>query len=324
MNRNPYHPLRRSLSACWSDFRRMTFRRAAAEIAVANIGSPLKSIAVGAAARRRGQRLPIPTRARANMESVLNTQNVGSIPKLDSGRWFYFSMAAVFASVAFTGFLPSYFVKISNHTFTSPPIFHIHATLFFSWTLLNLTQTWLVAKRRTYDHRNWGLLGIALATAIVISIVLMVITSIKLAEARGMGLPAKRFEYLSIQGALKFAIFFTTAMIFVHKSEIHKRLIVVANSTILGAPMGRLVVLTLVPPALRGGPPPANAILLILVLSYSPVIAGMIFDWRTHGKPHPVYIVGLVFGLGTGFLVPVISRTDGWMTVINQIVVLMG
>jgi hypothetical protein len=142
------------------------------------------------------------------MESVLNIPNVGSIPKLDSGRWFYFSMAAAFASVAFIGFLPSYFVKIGNHTFTSPPIFHIHSTLFFSWTLLNLTQTWLVAKGRTYDHRNWGLLGIALATAMVISIVLMVITSVKLAEAHGMGVPVKRFEYLSIQGALKFAIFF--------------------------------------------------------------------------------------------------------------------
>jgi hypothetical protein len=113
-------------------------------------------------------------------------------------------------------------------------------------------------------------------------------------------------------------------MILVHKSEIHKRLIVVANSTILGAPMGRLVVLTLVPPALRGGPPPAYAILLILVLGYSPVIAGIVFDWRTRGRPHPVYLVGLVFGLGTGFFVPVISRTDEWLTVINHIVALMG
>jgi hypothetical protein len=157
-----------------------------------------------------------------------------------------------------------------------------------------------------------------------ISIVLMVITSVRLAEAHGMGVPMKRFQYLNISGVCKFAIFFGAAIVFVGKSEIHKRLIVVANSTILGAPIGRLVALTLVPPALRAGPPPAYAILLTLILGYSPLIAGTIFDWRTRGRPHPVYIIGLIGGLGTAFLVPIISNTAAWMSVINHIIGLMG
>jgi hypothetical protein len=241
-----------------------------------------------------------------------------------SGRWFYFSLAVGFAVIAIMGFLPSYFVKIGNHTFTHPAIFHIHAGLYFGWALLNVTQAWLVATGRSYDHRNWGLLGIALATAMAISIVLMVITAAKSAEAHGLGIAVKRFQYLNISGVVKFAIFFSAAIIFVRRSEVHKRLIVLANSTILGAPMGRLVILTLVPPALRAGPPPTYAILLILVMGYSPTIAGMLFDWRTRGRPHPVYVIGLVLGLGTGFLVPVISRTDGWLIVIDHIVTLMG
>lgn len=81
--------------------------------------------------------------------------------------------------------------------------------------------------------------------------------------------------------------------------------------------------LTLVPHGLPGGPPPC-AILLIVVLGYAPMLAGMIYDWRTRGRAHPVYIAGLVLGMGTGFLVPVIAKTDAWMSVINSVVAVMG
>jgi hypothetical protein len=98
---------------------------------------------------------------------------------------------------------------------------------------------------------------------------------------------------------------------------------VIANSTVMGAPVGRLVALAMVPSNLRAGPPPPLAIILILVLAYFPTYAGMIYDWRTRGRPHPVYLVGLLSML-SGLLVPVIGRTDAWMNVINHLVLLMG
>ena len=247
-------------------------------------------------------------------------------PRMAAARakWFYFGLACLFALISFTAFIPSYFLKIGNHTFTSPPIYHVHATLFFGWTLLNLSQAWLVATGRTYDHRRWGLLGIALATAMAISIVLMVMTSIKLADAHGAGLPMKRFSYLNISGVVKFSLFFAAAIFFIHRAEIHKRLIVIANSTLIGAPIGRLVVLLLVPPALRAGPPPVYAVLVILVLSYSPILAGVLFDWRTRGRPHATYVIGFILTFGTGLLVPLVSRTDAWLTTINHLMGLLG
>jgi hypothetical protein len=248
---------------------------------------------------------------------------VSSIPKVCLGRWFYFGIAVTFVVIAVGGFMPSYFIKVSNRTFSLPAIFHVHAALFFSWTLLNAAQAWLVATGRVYNHRNWGLLGISLATAMSISVVLLVVTGIKMSEAHGMGLPARRFAYLNISGVAKFALVFGAAIFFVHKRELHKRLIVIANCSVLSAPIGRLVVMVLVPPALRAAPPPASAILLILLLGYWPVLAGTIYDWRTRGRPHPVYLVGLL-SLATGLLVPVISRTDAWLTVIDHIVNLMG
>jgi hypothetical protein len=239
------------------------------------------------------------------------------------GHWFYLGLAGLLLSVSVAGFMPSYLLKLGKGTVGLPGIFHVHALLFFSWALLNVVQAWFIASGRTYNHRNWGLLGISLATAMTISIILLVITGIKMAEAHGMGLPARRFAYLNVSGAVKFALFFGAAMVCVHRGELHKRLIVIANCTVMGAPLGRLVVLALVPPNLRAGPPPPLAIILILILAYVPTYAGMVYDWRTRGRPHPVYLAGL-FSMLSGLLVPLIGRTDAWMTVINHLVTLMG
>ena len=68
-----------------------------------------------------------------------------------------------------------------------------------------------VAVARLYAHREWGLFGIALGTAMAISIVLMVISSIKFADLHGHGLAARHFHYLNIAGAVKFLAFFGLA-----------------------------------------------------------------------------------------------------------------
>jgi hypothetical protein len=247
---------------------------------------------------------------------------VSRVPTIGVARWFYVIIAVSYIVIAVGGFLPSYFIKVSNHTFALPAIYHVHAALFFSWTLLNAAQAWFVATGRVYNHRNWGLLGISLATAMAISVVLLIVTGIKLSEAHGMALPAKRFAFLSFSGVVKFTLLFGAAIYFVHRRELHKRLMVIANCNIISAPIGRLVAMSL-PAALRAGPPPAGAVIVILLLGYWPVIAGMLFDWRTRGRPHPIYLVG-VLSLAAGLLVPLISRSDAWLTTIDHLVNLMG
>jgi hypothetical protein len=203
-----------------------------------------------------------------------------------SERWFYFSVAAGIATIAVAGFFPSYLSKVGTGSSDLPLIYHVHAALFFAWCGLNVMQTWLVARGRIYAHREWGLLGIALGTAMAISVVLMVISSVKFADAHGHGIAARHFSYLNIAGAVKFLAFFGFAIAFVHRREVHKRLMVVANSTLLGA--------------------------------------GVIVDWRTRGRVHPVYLIGLIVGLGSGLLTPIIGNTTGWMTIIDHIVNSLG
>ena len=50
--------------------------------------------------------------------------------------YFYVWTAWCFVAVAFLGFTPTYFVPLLRGTFQAAPIVHIHASVFFLWTLL--------------------------------------------------------------------------------------------------------------------------------------------------------------------------------------------
>jgi uncharacterized membrane protein YraQ (UPF0718 family) len=102
-------------------------------------------------------------------------------------KWFYVWMAGIFVLIAFGGFIPTYWARLATGTFKGAPILHIHGMLFFAWTLLFLAQTTLVATGRTPRHRNWGLAGISLATAMAFTVALAAINSMKVAETMGMG-----------------------------------------------------------------------------------------------------------------------------------------
>jgi hypothetical protein len=69
---------------------------------------------------------------------------------------FYVGMAAAFVLIAFVGFTPTYWTKLTAGKFHGAPIMHIHGGMFFFWTLFFFAQTALVATGRTPDHRNWG------------------------------------------------------------------------------------------------------------------------------------------------------------------------
>ena len=82
---------------------------------------------------------------------------------------FYVTMAAIFAAIAFSGFFMTYWVQVAQGSFTGGPMLHLHGLLFSLWTLFFLSQALLVANGRLRTHRTWGLLGISLATAMLVT-----------------------------------------------------------------------------------------------------------------------------------------------------------
>lgn len=243
--------------------------------------------------------------------------------RADAGRWFYVWMAGTFVAIAFGGFVPTYWAKLASGSFSGAPILHIHGSLFFAWTLLFLVQTTLVATGRTPDHRSWGLAGISLATAMAITVVLAAINSIKVAETLGMGDAARRFSFVSLSGVVLFSALLVLAMANVRRPEVHKRLMLLSMVPLAHAATARLFMKAFAPADAKGPPPVFVSVPPGLVVDLL-VVAAIVFDWRTRGRPHPVYLVGGAVLLAVQLSAVPVSGTDAWMSIARWVESLAG
>ena len=206
------------------------------------------------------------------------------------GLSFYTWMGVACVSAAFLGFAPSYWAPLAAGKYQANPVVHIHGMLFFTWTLFFLLQTTLVNAGHVARHRAFGLAGISLATAMSILGVLVALNSLSKAVALGAAARGEAFVIVPLGDILVFAVLIAFAVANVHRPEIHKRLMLVATVSLLGAPIARpflAYVFTGLPP----GPPPVWATMPALLVADLFVLAAIAYDWRTRGRPHPVYLI---------------------------------
>jgi hypothetical protein len=250
-------------------------------------------------------------------------ESLGTAGSAPARRSFYVWMAGVFVLIAFGGFIPTYWSRLATGTFQGAPILHIHGTIFFAWTLFFFAQTALVASGRTLDHRSWGLAGISLATAMVFTVVLAAINSIRVAGAIGMADEARRFAYVSLTGAVLFAGFVGAAIVCVQRPELHKRLMLLAMIPLMHAAFARLFAAAFAPADAKGPPPVFVALPPGLAMDLL-VVAAMIYDWRTRGRPHPAYWIGGALLLADQTLAVPLSATATWMAIATWVQSLAG
>ena len=246
-----------------------------------------------------------------------------------SARRFYVWMAATCFAIAVLGFMPTYFVPMLHGQFNAPPIVHIHGVVLFSWVAFFFAQTWLVANGRTLDHRAWGVLGVSIVTAM--AFIVTAVVSMRIAQASLPGQPAglahdvRAFAWVSMGGLLFIVPVFVLAIVNIRKSEIHKRLMLLMTISMLPAPIARWFLVLMAPPADPNAPLPPAGLPVILVppvfVSIPPslvadllVIAAIVYDWRTRGRPHPVYVYGGIALIAVKLLNWPISLTPLWQS----------
>jgi hypothetical protein len=242
---------------------------------------------------------------------------------------FYVWMAAACALVAFGGFAPTYWLQLPAHTFVGPPLLHVHGALFSAWTLLLLSQTLLAANGRLDHHRAWGLAGISLATAMVVIGLAAAILTLTRGLAAGYGDHSRAFLILPVSAISLFAGFFIAAIANIRRPEAHKRFMLLATIALLQAAMGRIffVLVTGGGPGLRPGlgPPPPLVIGLVpsLIIELL-IVAGIIHDWRTRGRPHPVWLIGGAVMTAVVLLRGPVSGTSGWLAFADALAHIAG
>lgn len=204
---------------------------------------------------------------------------------VDAARHFYVAIAAFFVVLTFTAFIRSYWAPMADGSLAMHAAIHAHAALFFLWTLYFLTQTVLAAQGRTLAHREWGMFGVALASAMVFSGVVANIVHLSLL----MGTPRERLvtgtAILGFTSMITFTTFIAAAVANVRRPEWHKRLMVLATFSIMQAVVVRYILL------IPGVSQPHRAFIAAIIIDLL-LLAVIFTDARIKGRVHPVYLAG--------------------------------
>lgn len=231
---------------------------------------------------------------------------------------FYFHLSLACAAIAVLGFTPTYWAQVPGGTVGGSPLLHMHALTFTAWPLLLIAQTWRAANGRIDRHRAWGMAGISLATIMVVLGMALAIVVTQTRLAHGEGDAALAFLVIPVSGVGGFAILFTSAVANLNRPEWHKRLMIASTVSVLQAAMARFFFFAAHGMGSGARPtsfPVGNALTALtpaLLLDLI-VVAGIVYDFRTRGRPHPAWLWSL------GFLVLVqlvripVSTSSGWL-----------
>jgi hypothetical protein len=250
---------------------------------------------------------------------------------------FYLWMAVAMAATAFLGFAPTFWVPMAQGVPERIGVLAIHGTLFFGWTLFVIYQAWLVGSGNVARHRETGLIGVSLATAMVIFGVLAAINSGVRAIGLNAGAAGESFMIVPLAAILTFAVLVVAAILNTKRSEWHKRLMLSATAVLLDAAIARPFIVYLVmgghPPPFHGTvglagfnapPPPVLGVLPPALIALLFIVAGMVRDWRVLGKVHPAYWWAGGFALSVQLLKIPLSDTPLWHSFARSLIALAG
>jgi hypothetical protein len=229
------------------------------------------------------------------------------------GGRFFRLMSAICLAIAVVGFMPTYFLPMAQGGFKAPPIIHIHGLLFFAWMILFCSQTWLVGHGKILAHREWGVLGAALTSAMVFSVVTVTVVRMNGPNPSFFGTPPATWGMITSMAF--FAGFVTVGLANVRRPEVHKAAMLVATVSLLSAAVGRWVSLF----APKDGSLPPLGLLLVPGLTVELlIVAAMVYDRRMTGRLSRVYLTGLVLNVILPLTMP-IGFTPAWLPVADWI-----
>lgn len=219
--------------------------------------------------------------------------------------WFFPGMAIVALATVFAGFAPTYYLRPPD----APPLpllTHAHAFAFSAWVLVLVTQVSLIAGRRRNLHRRLGVAGGTLAVVMVTLGVAVALAQARREVAAGRADEALAFLIIPLGGMVSFAVLVACGLAYRARTQIHRRLMLLATLAILPAAIGRI----------PGFDSPVAITLYFLAL----LAAAPLYEWLTQGRPHPVSLWGgvAVFAYELGRFMA--SKTEAWRAIAERLV----
>jgi hypothetical protein len=234
----------------------------------------------------------------AEVDSRVLGSTAAAATQARTRRKFYVSLAVFMTLLVGVGFWPSYYGPLIRGAAQAPIILHIHGVVFIGWMALLIVQTTLAARGKIRAHRALGNIGIGYAIVLWLMGLLVSFVAPVMHVNAGEWTVDEAATFLPIPfgDMVLFGAFFAAAVWYRNKSEIHKRLMVMATIAVVFAAAFRLQ---------NAGVPMSWAI----VVWYIPLVIAMAYDFFTRGRVHTVYWIGaavmvvallrLPFALGT-------------------------
>ena len=217
-------------------------------------------------------------------------------------RLFYTGMAVTFVLTVFAGFARTFYLRPHFQTQPLIPLLVLHGIVFTSWIALLLTQTTLVATKRTRTHMRLGVAGGLLA-----SLMILIGTVTAIVRAKGPspvpGVNPLSFLTIPLGDILVFASLVGAAFYFRRRADTHKRLMLLATIAILPAAVARLPFAFIQ----QYGP------LAFFGLSDLFIVPCLIYDIVTRGRPHRATVLGGALIVISHPLRLVIGNTHAWL-----------
>jgi len=222
------------------------------------------------------------------------------------GSRFYSYVSILAGLVVFAGFYRTYYLKGAFDTPALPTLLHVHGVVMTLWFAVFILQVRLVAMHRVDLHRRVGVIAALLAALVVVVGTATAIAGAKrgyVPDIPGSPLPPLVFLVIPLTDLLVFTGLVTTALLLRRRSDIHRRLMVLAALSLLTPPISRIP-LDLIH---------SGGIKVYLGLTILFVLSCVAFDTVKNRRLHPAY------GWGAGLIILseplriLLANTSAWM-----------
>ncbi len=223
-------------------------------------------------------------------------------------------------AIVLIGFAPSLFLRVAFETPPIPLYLHLHGAILTGWFVILVVQAWLIRTRNPALHRKigpfaagYGFLvvgGGLMATFNAVSrdMGLGVTFDLDMAEidpALGSGISYLTFisgvVWANIVSVSTFAILLCSAIIWRKRTDIHKRLILIATISILGPALARISRLEI----LGGEQGPFIPLALLSLLAII-----VVYDIFTLRKIHPASLLAIALAIALSLIGTMVAGSE--------------
>lgn len=231
-----------------------------------------------------------------------STTSAATAPRR-ADRRFYTVMAVLIAAIVFAGFAPSFYLRPLFESRHLTGLLIVHGVLYTAWIALLFVQVRLVASKRTDIHRKLGVAGGLLAAAMVVVGVLAAIYSAKRGFSPPGAPPPLSFMLISMTDMIVFPSLVGAALAFRRRTDVHKRLMLVATLSITVPALARIPFVA--PLGLPG----------FFGLADLMILGSMLYDRVRNGRFHPAFVWGFVFVVVSQVLRIALAGSPAWLQI---------